>query len=124
MRLYCPGRHRYNSRLANTAFSVTHRITHPWSKSISYSIKSRICASAASRLGGIFDYDRKAERLTEVERELAEPNIWDNPEQAQALNRERAALENIVTTLSKLHHGIAMPKSCWKWRVMKRMKAC
>jgi len=66
----------------------------------------KICASVATRSGGIFDYDRKAERLTEVERELAEPDVWNDPEKAQALNRERASLENIVGTLKRLQSGI------------------
>lgn len=54
------------------------------------------------RLGGIFDFDTKAERLVEVERELADPNVWNNPERAQELGRERAELEKIVGTLKSL----------------------
>lgn len=53
-------------------------------------------------LGGIFDYDRKAEQLVEVERELEDAAIWQNPEKAEALNKERAALERIVKTLQNL----------------------
>jgi peptide chain release factor 2 len=30
--------------------------------------------------GGIFDLDSKHERLTEVVRELEEPEVWNNPE--------------------------------------------
>ncbi len=56
--------------------------------------------------GGIFDYAAKRERLTEVELELAEPNIWSNPEQAQQLGRERSALETVVQTIDKLGGGI------------------
>ena len=51
-------------------------------------------------LGGIFDYDVKAEQLIEVTRELESPTVWDNPERAQFLGKERASLERIVTTLS------------------------
>ncbi len=50
--------------------------------------------------GGIFDYDEKSERLTEVTRELESPSVWDDPERAQKLGQERASLEKIVTTLS------------------------
>ena len=32
------------------------------------------------RSGGIFDYDAKRERLEEVERELENPDIWNDPE--------------------------------------------
>ena len=63
---------------------------------------SKICSPASKRYGGIFDYAEKAERLVEVERELAQPKIWDKPEHAQALGRERVALERVVHTLDKL----------------------
>lgn len=56
--------------------------------------------SASRCLGGIFDYDTKSERLTEVSRELEDPKVWDKPERAQELGRERAQLEEIVGSLS------------------------
>ncbi len=51
-------------------------------------------------LGGIFDYDVKAEQLIEVTRELESSTVWDDPDRAQKLGQERASLERIVTTLS------------------------
>jgi len=51
-------------------------------------------------LGGIFDYDVKAEQLIEVTRELESSAVWDDPERAQQLGKERVSLERIVTTLS------------------------
>lgn len=51
-------------------------------------------------LGGIFDFDAKAEQLIEVSRELELPTIWDNPERAQKLGQERASLERVVSTLA------------------------
>ena len=51
-------------------------------------------------LGGIFDYDIKAEQLVEVSLELESPTVWDDPERAQRLGKERVSLERIVTTLS------------------------
>ncbi len=57
-------------------------------------------------LGGIFDYDAKKERLTEVEHELAEPNVWDKPERAQALGAEQSALAQIVETVETLEQGV------------------
>lgn len=56
--------------------------------------------------GGIFEYDNKSERLTEVELELADPKIWDDPEKAQSLGRERASLENIVTSIDEIEEGL------------------
>lgn len=58
------------------------------------------------RCGGIFDFESKSERLEEVVRELESASIWDNPEQAQALGRERTQLENIVLSLSRLNNSI------------------
>ncbi len=63
---------------------------------------SKTCSPASKRYGGIFDYAEKAERLVEVERLLAEPKVWDHPEHAQELGRERVALERVVVTLDKL----------------------
>ena len=45
-------------------------------------------------------------RLAEVELELAESSIWDNPEYAQKLGRERAALEIVVMTIEALDSGL------------------
>ncbi len=63
--------------------------------------------SVYKRFGGIFDFDKKSERLEEVERELESPSIWDNPEQAQALGRERAQLEAVVHQLKQLSHNLS-----------------
>src|SRR5690606_34493265 len=54
------------------------------------------------RYGGIFDFDAKAERLEEVSRELESPDVWDNPQRAQDLGRERASLERIVVGIRSL----------------------
>ncbi len=62
---------------------------------------------AASPSGGIFDFDEKADRLIEVNRELEQPDVWDDPERAQALGRERAQLEAVVETLSGLAGGLS-----------------
>ena len=58
-------------------------------------------------LGGIFDFDVKSERLVEVLRELENPKIWDNPEEAQALGKERGQLEVIVNTINDLERGLS-----------------
>jgi peptide chain release factor 2 len=56
--------------------------------------------------GGIFDLDARAERLTEVSRELEDPAIWNDPERAQELGRERARLEEVVHTLNNLSQAL------------------
>jgi len=65
---------------------------------------------ASISLGGIFDYENKKEQLTEVELELAEPAVWDNPEKAQQLGKQRSALEGVVGVIDKLDIGIADAK--------------
>jgi peptide chain release factor 2 len=52
--------------------------------------------------GGIFDYETKSERLIEVNRELEQPDVWNEPERAQALGQERASLEKVVETIDNL----------------------
>jgi peptide chain release factor 2 len=59
------------------------------------------------RSGGIFDFDRKVERLEEVNRELEDPSIWNAPEKAQALGRERASLDKVVGGIRTLGDGLA-----------------
>ena len=71
---------------------------------------------ASSRLGGIFDYDTKPERLEEVSRELENPNVWDNPQRAQELGNERAPLD---THRQRHPHADRRPRptpaNCWNW---------
>ncbi|WP_373506678.1 peptide chain release factor 2 [Thiocapsa sp.] len=57
-------------------------------------------------LRGYLDYANRQERLTEVLRELEDPKIWNDPERAQALGRERATLEAIVITIDELTTGL------------------
>ncbi|MBS7818885.1 peptide chain release factor 2 [Wohlfahrtiimonas chitiniclastica] len=47
-------------------------------------------------LRGYLDFDAKSERLTEVLMELESPEIWNDPEYAQKLGKERSQLEGIV----------------------------
>jgi peptide chain release factor 2 len=42
-----------------------------------------------------------------VELELAEPDVWNKPEIAQGLGRERSALEIVVKTIEDLDSGVA-----------------
>lgn len=65
-----------------------------------------ISSLAPMCLGGIFDYETKKERLAEVELELGDSNVWNEPEKAQALGRERSALEAVVATIEELDSGI------------------
>ncbi|AZZ93693.1 peptide chain release factor 2 [Hahella sp. KA22] len=52
------------------------------------------------------DYDVKKERLVEVERELEDPGVWNNPERAQGLGKERSSLEVVVKTVDDVTGGL------------------
>ena len=62
---------------------------------------------APSFFGGIFDYANRKDRLAEVELELSEPDVWNEPDRAQELGRERSSLEVVVKTIEDLDSGIA-----------------
>ncbi|WP_114995931.1 peptide chain release factor 2 [Grimontia hollisae] len=70
-------------------------------------IKNRLAdiAERANVLRGYLDYDAKKERLEEVNAELEQPDVWNDPERAQALGRERASLEAVVETIDQLAQG-------------------
>jgi len=55
-----------------------------------------------SSYGGIFDYDAKALKLSEVNSALEDPTVWDNPKRAQDLGKEKKALEDVVVVLDRL----------------------
>ena len=44
--------------------------------------------------------------MTEVVRELEEPEVWNNPERAQELGRERVRLEEVVSTLNNMTRSL------------------
>jgi peptide chain release factor 2 len=46
------------------------------------------------------------EQLEEVSRELESPDVWNEPERAQALGKEKVALEQVVETIQKLEQGV------------------
>ncbi|MEC8308286.1 MAG: peptide chain release factor 2 [Pseudomonadota bacterium] len=58
-------------------------------------------------LRGYLDYTAKRERLDEVNLELEDPNVWNDPPRAQALGRERAGLEAIVETIDELDQSLS-----------------
>ncbi|MDO9746658.1 peptide chain release factor 2 [Glaesserella parasuis] len=63
-------------------------------------------AERTRTLRGYLDFDLKVERLEEVNAELEQPDVWNNAEKAQALGKERVALETIVNTIKALEQGI------------------
>ncbi len=62
---------------------------------------------APSSSGGIFDYDRKALRLNEVNAALENPSVWNEPKRAQELGREKKSLEDVVGTIDHLASNLS-----------------
>ncbi len=60
-----------------------------------------------SSLIGFFEYDIKKERLEEVSRELEDPAVWQKPEKAQELGKERARLTTELSEMDKSTGGIS-----------------
>ena len=75
-------------------------------KSTRSKARSQPCARVSTPRGAIFDYDAKRERLDEVIAELEQNDVWDDPERAQGLGRERAALESVLTPLDRADAGL------------------
>ncbi|MEF1310180.1 peptide chain release factor 2 [Vibrio mytili] len=71
-------------------------------------IKNRLqdVSERTNVLRGYLDYDAKKERLEEVNAELEQPDVWNEPERAQALGKERASLEAVVETIDQLDQGV------------------
>jgi peptide chain release factor 2 len=59
------------------------------------------------RLGGIFDFDGKVERLEEVTRELENPDVWSDPDHAQKLGKERSDLDRSVSAQREVFDGVS-----------------
>jgi len=62
--------------------------------------------SASTRLGGIFDFENKQQRLEEVSQLLEDPKIWNDNERSQKLCKERRELEGLVKLLVNIDAGI------------------
>jgi peptide chain release factor 2 len=62
---------------------------------------------AVPNYGGIFDFDAKKERLTEVSELAEDPAIWQDAKRAQGLGRERKMLEDVVLGLGKIQQDLS-----------------
>jgi hypothetical protein len=51
---------------------------------------------ASTIFGATFEVERKKARLVELEEATAREGLWDSPEKAESLLKERKALETIL----------------------------
>ncbi|MTW14021.1 peptide chain release factor 2 [Pseudoduganella eburnea] len=47
------------------------------------------------------DFDKKSEKLEQLNAELEDPAVWNDPKKAQDMGREKKSLEGVVLTLQK-----------------------
>ncbi|MDP1539057.1 MAG: peptide chain release factor 2 [Moraxellaceae bacterium] len=71
-----------------------------------YLLRIKDLSERSESLRGYLDYDLKQERLEEVMRELEDPALWNDPARAQAIGKERTALEGVVVTIDRLTSGL------------------
>jgi peptide chain release factor 2 len=64
--------------------------------------------------GGIFDFDAKFQRLTEINAAMEDPSLWNDAKRAQEMGREKKELDGTVGTLSKLSSGLADAKELFE----------
>ncbi|MDA0911029.1 MAG: peptide chain release factor 2 [Proteobacteria bacterium] len=72
----------------------------------SYKTQLKEMAMRLDTLRGYLDFAYKKERLDEVLMELENPEIWNDPENAQTLGKEKTALEVVVNNVLTLDKGI------------------
>ncbi|MEZ9234758.1 MULTISPECIES: peptide chain release factor 2 [Shewanella] len=68
--------------------------------------KIKELADRTELLRGYLDYAAKQERLEEVTRELESAEVWNDPDNAQALGKERSSLEAVVKTIDDMDSGL------------------
>ena len=57
-------------------------------------------------LGGIFDYDNKNNRLTEILQQLEDPKVWNDVQKQQTIGKERVLLEASINQIDSLNTNI------------------
>ena len=65
------------------------------------------CANVTRRCGGIFDVAKLQSRLTELEKTMAGPSFWADPNNARAVSDEAAATRRRIETLGDLVRRIS-----------------
>ncbi len=56
----------------------------------------------ATSFGGIFDIEAKQERLEEVNLELENTELWNDPERATKISKEKSQLDNVIGVITAL----------------------
>ncbi|MEW6690437.1 MAG: peptide chain release factor 2 [Pseudomonadota bacterium] len=64
----------------------------------------------SAELRRYLDFEAKEKRLEALNRELEDPKLWENPQRAQELGKEKKTLEAMVATLKRVGGGVSDAK--------------
>jgi len=64
------------------------------------------CGRRSPTCGAIFDAPKLRAQLAEVEKKVADPNLWSDPQQSQTVMRERKRLEDLLATETELERRL------------------
>lgn len=69
---------------------------------------SRPTSSSRSNCsGGVFDWEPALRKLDELNARVEDPTLWDRPDEAQAVTRERSRLQAQIEVVNELTRGVA-----------------
>ncbi|WP_434353633.1 peptide chain release factor 2 [Psychrobacter sp. HD31] len=68
----------------------------------SYQEHIKDLAKRGQELRGYLDFEGKKERLEEVNLELENPEIWNDPDKATAINKEKSLLDGVINVITSL----------------------
>ena len=70
----------------------------------------RLTSSSRSRCsGGVFDWEPALRRLDELNARVEDPTLWDRPDDAQAVMRDRTKLASAVEAVRMLERETGIP---------------
>ena len=67
---------------------------------------SAVCGSGSTSSGGVFDVAGLRDQLEQLEVEMARPDLWDDPESAQVVGRNKNAVESELRLHDRLESGL------------------
>jgi peptide chain release factor 2 len=74
--------------------------------SVNSASESATCGGASTSSGGGFDVAGLRNQLEELDAEMARPDLWDDPEAAQAVGRKKNAVENELSLHDRIEIGL------------------
>src|SRR5581483_3193332 len=63
-------------------------------------------SSRSNCSGGVFDWEPALRKLDELNARVEDPSLWNNPEEAQAVSRERSRLAAQVDAVRSLESDL------------------